>query len=135
MAYKVYDPTTPEPLQNGTDVLTSTRENLMAIRDAVIADGFFPGWDMETRDSDGTTPPSAPEQPDQVVFSKGTERIKLSLTWGTVGGEAGNVVQVVTEYSADSGTLYEPMGAIGYPNGTLSLFYDTHGIPLSHTWS
>ncbi|MEW8230343.1 MAG: hypothetical protein AB2745_08470 [Candidatus Thiodiazotropha endolucinida] len=136
MAYTVYDQTTPDPsTENGTQAFDSTRENLLAVRDAIIADGFFPGWDMETQNSDGSSPPTDPTQPDQIVFSKGTERIKLSLTWGTVGGEAGNVTQVVAEYSANSGTLYEPMGATGYPNGTLTISYDANGVPLSHTWS
>jgi hypothetical protein len=135
MTYTVFDQTAPEPTQGGAEVLTSTRENLIAVRDAIIADGFFPGWDMETQDSDGSAPPTTPEQPDQVVFFKDSELIKLSLTWGTAGGEEGNVTQIVAEYSADAGALFEPMGATGYPNGTLTISYDANGVPLSHTWS
>lgn len=136
MAYTVYNQGTPNPLtENGTQAFDSTRENLLAVRDAIIASGLFPGWDGAFQNSDGSTPPTDPTQPDQAVFSKGTERIKLSLTWGTVGGETDNITQVVAEYSANSGTLYEPMGSTGYPNGTLTITYDANGNALSFAWS
>lgn len=136
MAYTVFDQTLPDPgNQNGTQVFDSTRENLAAVRDALISTGFFPGWDIEMQNSNGTAPPSVPEQPEQMVASKGAERIKLSLTWGTVGGEAGNVTAILAEYSANSGALYEPMGAVGYPLGTMTISYDVSGSYLSHAWS
>lgn len=136
MAYQVFDQTLPDPsTQNGLTAFDSTRENLAAVRDAIISTGFFPGWNAEMQNSNGSTPPTTPEQPDQVVYSKGTERIKLAFTWGTVGGEAGNVTVVVASYSSNSGGLYEPMGTTGYPLGTLTLSYDAAGNFLSQAWS
>ncbi|MCG8004705.1 MAG: hypothetical protein JAY88_14795 [Candidatus Thiodiazotropha lotti] len=134
MAYVPFDQTTPNSSQNGIDVPLSTKQNLAAVRDGIIANGFFPGWNAEMQDSDGS-PTTTPEQPDQVVYSKGTERIKLSLTWGTAGGEDGNVIAILAEYSSDEGSLYEPMGDTGYPLGTMTLSYDSNGNYLSHTWS
>lgn len=135
MAYEPFDPALPDPsTENGTQAFDSTRENLLAVRDAIIANGFFPGWDAELQDSDGS-PSTDPEQPDQVVFSKGAERIKISITWGTVGGATDNPEVILAEYSANSGTLYEPMGAVGYPLGTMTISYNASGSYLSHAWS
>ncbi|MBV2138586.1 MAG: hypothetical protein KUF79_17400 [Candidatus Thiodiazotropha sp. (ex Ctena orbiculata)] len=135
MAYEVFDQELPDPLtEAGTLAFDSSRKNLLAVRDAIIATGFFPGWDVEMQDSDGS-PTTTPDQPDQLVASKGVERIRLVFTWGTVGGEDGNITVIVAEYSSNSGVLYEPMGSTGYPNGMMSISYDADGYYLSHTWS
>ncbi|MCU7917062.1 MAG: hypothetical protein KZQ95_01735 [Candidatus Thiodiazotropha sp. (ex Epidulcina cf. delphinae)] len=135
MAYTVFNPATPDPTtENGTVAFDSTRENLLAVRDAIIASGFFPGWSAELQDSDGT-PAIDPTKPDQAVYAKGAERIKLSITWGTTGGATDNPEIIVAAYSANAGTLYEPMGATGYPLGKMTLSYDANGSYLSHAWS
>ena len=135
MAYTVFNETKPDPtVETCIQVFDSTRENLMAVRDAIISTGFFPGWDAELQNSDGSLA-TDPAQPEQAVFSKGNERIKLRFIWGSVGGEAGNVTQLIAEYSADSGAIYEPMGSTGYPSGTMTLSYDATGNYLRHIWS
>ena len=109
--------------------------NILAMRDGLIFGvGLFPGWDVQAQDTGGTTPPADPAQPDEILASKGTERIKLVLTWGTSGGEDGNVTRVVTSYSANSGTDYYVIKG-GSTNGYLDLTYDTDGNWLSAAWS
>lgn len=136
MAYTVFDQAVPDPTtEDGTEVFDSTRENLLAVRDALIATGFFPGWAGEAQNSDGSTPPTDPDEPDQLVYRKGVERIKLVYTWGTVGGSAGNLVEIIASYSANSGVLYEVLGAVGYPLGKLTNAFDAGGSWLSMAWS
>lgn len=134
MPYIPFNETTPEPAQEGPEVLASTRENLAALRDDVVK-GNATGWNMQTQDSDGSSPPSVPSQPEQLLYSKGVLRIRLSLTWGTVGGEAGNVTQVFQEFSVNSGALYEPMITPDAPSGIKTISYHADGTPLSTNWS
>jgi len=135
MAYVPYIETTPDPTsENGTVAFDSTRENLVALRDAIVMNGTFPGWDGEAQDSDDS-PSSTPDQPDQWVYSKGTERVKVELTWGSSGGADGNVTEVIASYSANSGTLYEVMGDTGYPLGKMTITYDVDANAISWTWS
>lgn len=126
MAYTLFDPATPASSQTGTAFATSARNNLNAIRDAAILGGGFPGFNLAA--SGGTA-----DQPTQLLYSKGTERVRATLTWGTVGGEAGNVTVAVYAYSANSGADYTttPNGAIG----TKTISYDASGNVVSTTWS
>lgn len=121
MAYTGLDLTKPDgATQNGTQVLQSVRDNQRALRDMIVS-GFAAGWGMTP--SGGTA-----EQPAQVLYNNGPERLRAALTWGSTGGEAGNVTQAVYAYSSNSGGSYDTVG-------TLSIAYDTAGYVTGTTWS
>lgn len=127
MSYTLFDGALPNGAsQNGTAFGQSARDNLNAVRDACIMGGGFPGFNLAV--SGGTA-----EQPTQLLYSKGTERVRVTLTWGTTGGEAGNVTVAVYAYSANSGADYTttPNGAIG----TLTITYDASANVVSTLWS
>lgn len=128
MAYTTLDETKPDPaVDNGTNAFDNTRTNMLALRDAVIG-GTFPGWNLSV--SGGTA-----EQPQYYTYSKGTERVRATLTWGTAGGADGNVLSIVYEYSSNSGTNYAVMGDTGYPLGKLTISYDPDANVTGTTWS
>src|SRR5690606_31496827 len=113
MAYPSFNPLKPDPsTDNGSDAFTGTRTNLLALRDAALA-GSLPGWDLSV--SGGTA-----ERPTTWTYSKSTERLRLTITWGTSGGPNGKPQSVVSEYSSDSGSSYEAIG-------TSTLSYDSNG--------
>ncbi len=117
MPYTAFDQTKPDAAtQNGTAFGTSTRSNLNAIRDACIMGGGFPGWNMSK--SGGSA-----SEPAQIIYAKGTERVRASLTWA-----GGLVTQSVYAYSANSGGLYETIG-------TVTLTWDGSNNLTSTTWS
>jgi hypothetical protein len=130
MAYDPLDttkPTTagsPEPTRQAS--IDAIRHNLAALRDALAAGGFVQGFNYEP--SGGSA-----EQPAILYYKRGTEWIKLSLTWGTTGGEAGNVTKIVYQYSANSGGAYDSM-ADGAGKYVLSLSYDSSGNCTGGTW-
>lgn len=120
MVYVKFTPDTPVITDTGAEVIDDTRQNLMALRDAVVA-GAMVDWNMAA--SGGTA-----AEPTQILYSKGTERVRLTITWGTTGGEDGNPVTVVYAYSANSGGAYDTIG-------TWSGTYDANGNLTAETWS
>ena len=120
MPYTQFDPATPNPAtQNITQFATSVRTNLAAIRD-IAALGAAPGWNYSW--SGGTA-----DNPTTMLWSKGTERLRATCTWGTTGGATDNLTVAVFAYNID-GTA---------PNtiGTLTIEYDANGNVTSTTWS
>lgn len=94
MAYTQFDPAKPDAgTQNITQFATSVRTNLAAIRD-IAALGAAPGWNYSW--SGGTA-----EKPSVMLWSKGTERLRATCTWGTTGGATDNLTVAVFAYSAD----------------------------------
>jgi hypothetical protein len=125
MAYTHFDRTTPDAAtQSITEITTSTRANFAALQDAIITTGTVPQWDAEAQDSDGGTPPTTPETPDQIVYSKDTERVKVAITWS--GDDL--MTSAVFSYSSNGGTDYDSMG-------TITITYDVNDNYLSHAWS
>lgn len=121
MAYTHYNPAAPDAVtQNGAQFGTATRQNLQALRDMVIA-GVTPGWAMAP--SGGTA-----SQPAVITYSNATERLRVSLTWGTTGGAAGNVTAAAYSYSADAGSTWDAIGA-------RTIDYDAAGFVTGTTWS
>lgn len=122
MAYTPFDPTKPDAAtQNGTQFAASARTNMAALRDACILGGGFPGFNLAV--SGGTA-----DQPALLTYSSGTERVKAALTWGTTGGEAGNVTVAVYSYSSNSGGSYDTIK-------TKTVTYDGSGYVTATTWS
>lgn len=122
MAYSPFDETKPDSSAAGgmPTYSQSIRDNLQAMRDAVIM-GEMVGWAMTP--SGGTA-----EQPAVITYSKGTERIKAALTWGSSGGANGNVEQAVYSYSSDGGSNWDAIG-------TLTVSYDVSSNCTGTAWS
>ncbi len=117
MPYTPFDQTKPDAAtQNGTAFGASIRNNLNAIRDACIMGGGFPGFNMSK--SGGTA-----AEPAQILYSKGTERVRATLTWS-----GGLVTQAVYAYSSNSGGSYDTIG-------TVTLTWDGSNYLTSTTWS
>lgn len=131
MSYTDYVATTPDPTtQTPGQAFTSDRENLLALRDALIGGtGFLPGWTCYAENADNSRPPTTPEQPAQLKFAKGTERIKAVLTWTD-----GNVTRVVTSYSANAGVDWDVIKG-GSTNGYYNFTYDVNNNFLSSDWA
>ena len=122
MAYTDFEENKPVASDTGLVVVDNIRNNLMAMRDAVVA-GTMYGWDFSKIDGTGTA-----DQPQYMLYTKGVEIIRLTFTWGTTGGADGNPTQIVYEYSANSGTDYDAIG-------TLSFTYDTDSNLITQVWS
>ena len=118
MAYTEFDETLPDDTQTGPQFVDSSRENMLALRDSIVALGNFPGWDFTV-----TTPGA---EPDVIVYDKGTERVRLTFTWS-----GGNPATIVFEYSSNSGTDYDKMFST---NGRITLSYDGSGNISSGAW-
>lgn len=117
MAYTPFDPTKPDATaQTLTQMGTSERNNLLAIRDAAIMGGGFYGWNMAA--SGGTA-----AEPALLTYSKGTERVKAALTWS-----GGKVTVAVYSYSSTSGSSYDTIG-------TNTITYDGSDNVTATTWS
>ena len=189
MTYSLFDPTKPDAsTQNGTAIMTSIKENLNALRDAIIMGGGFFGFNLNANGGVGTgsitsnvltitamtsgtfavgqvisgsgitpaptisslgtgtggtgtynittanvgsitiTGTNTVGQPQALSYTKGTERVRAALTWGTTGGELGNVTVANYSYSSDSGATYSNIG-------TNTITYDSGGNVLSTLWS
>lgn len=105
---------------DGTTTMQHIRNNLAALRDMVVA-GTMVGWPATI--SGGTA-----DQPTQVLHSNGTERLRETITWGTVGGATGNPQSIVYAYSSNSGGAYDTIGTITYT-------YDASGNVTSWAWT
>jgi hypothetical protein len=121
MTYTAFDPAKPTTASGTRQAnVDGTRTNLMAVRDACIV-GDFKGFNYSV--SGGTA-----EQPAITYRKNGTEWLRATLTWGTSGGENGNVTVAVYAYSSDSGSNWSTIG-------TLTIAYDSNGNVTSTTWS
>lgn len=79
------------------------------------------GWKMIP--SGGTA-----DQPALLTYLKDDQRVEAALTWGTSGGEAGNVTQAIYSWSTDAGVSYDPLG-------TETITYDSDSNVVAVTWS
>lgn len=122
MAYVPFVDDKPVSSDNGNDTIDDARENLMALRDAVII-GALAGWNYSKTDGTGSA-----EQPQYIIYKNGTNWIRATLTWGSSGGSDGNVTVALWEYSSNSGTGYDTIG-------TETIAYDTASNVTSTTWS
>lgn len=105
--------------------ITAIRNNLLALRAMMAAGGSPYGWGRTQTGPDG--------EPTADIFAKGTERIRISFTWGTTGGADGNTTKEVYEYSADSGSNYYPM-LDSEGNYVATYTYSTAFICTSESW-
>lgn len=122
MVYVPFVSDKPVIADDGDVVINNTRENLMALRDGLVA-GALVDWDLTVTVGGGTA-----EEPDEIIYKNGTEWIRLDITWGTTGGEDGNPTVIVYAYSANSGGLYDTMG-------TWTGTYNSNGTLTAGVWS
>ena len=123
MAYVQFEDGVPVASGTINELCTDTRNNLEAVRDAVVM-GVASGWGFTK--NGGTA-----EQPAEVRYSKGNERIRGTLTWGTSGGADGNVTVAAWSYTADHTAGTPVFDAIG----TETISYDTDANVVSTVWS
>lgn len=129
MTYTQYDDAKPVGTDNGNVAITDIRNNLMAMRDAVVA-GVMVGWDGTVTAGTGST-----EKPQYLYLHKNgasTERIRVEYTYGTTGGATDNPVTAVLHYTADD----DPLGSAVWDSmGTCTLSYNSDGTVASWAWS
>src|SRR6266511_1499841 len=115
MAYTQFDATKPDgATQAGSAFSTSTNANDKALRDAILS-GAMHGFVFSV--SGGTA-----AEPATLFWKNGTTWLRATITWGTTGGEDGQMKTIVWDLSINSGTDYTtaPGGAID----TQTLTYD-----------
>lgn len=128
MTYPIFDASKPTwSGQSGVELAQDIRDNLRVMRDYIATLGAMPGWN-ELPPTGGT-----PGQPEVLVMAKGDERVKVIQTWGTSGGESGNVVKEAYYYSSNGGTDYVPM-ADEDGHYVLTLAYTAGGYDNGSTW-
>lgn len=124
MVYVQFLSDKPVIADDGDVVITNTRENLMALRDAIVMGGLF-DWDLTVEIGGGTA-----EEPDEIHYERGTaEWIKADITWGTAGGEDGNPTVIVYTYSTDD------FSASNETIGTWTGTYNSNGTLTAGVWS
>jgi hypothetical protein len=125
MVYVPFVSDKPVIADDGDVVINNTRENLMALRDAIAA-GALVDWDMSLTIGAGTA-----EEPDEILYSNNsnTEAIKLDITWGTTGGEDGQPTVIVYHYSTDDFSVSDET------IGTLTNTYNSNGTLTAAVWS
>jgi hypothetical protein len=132
MAYTAYDATKPDQAtQNGVAFGNSTKNNLLALRDAIVALGTVQGFNYYATGAN-------PAEPSTVYFKRGTECVKAVLTWSS-----GSVTKAAHYYAANeshasfpsstNGTYEAMVDASGYY--VLNITYDGSGNPTSTTWN
>ena len=125
MAYNSFTDSQPTASNTVNEFSDYTRENLMALRDAVII-GAMENWDY--------APSGSPlSEPSTVTYSKTdtNEALRGTLTWGTSGGSDGNVTQAVWEYCADDTASPQVWETIG----TQSITYNADATVTAVSWA
>ena len=116
MAYTAYNESYPDGTRTGPQTVSDIKANLLAMRDACVMGGGFFGWAMAA--TGGTA-----EEPATLTYSKGTERVRVTLTW-----TSGKVTSAVYAYSANSGTSYDTIG-------TKTITYDGSDNVTGTSWA
>jgi len=122
--FPALDITKPDQTQAGTAFAQSSRDMLTFLRASLVS-GTLVGYSMAI--SGGTT-----TYPTTIVYSKGVEQVRQSITWGTVGGALNNPQTIKYEYSSDSGSTWANMGST---NGLLTYTFNSDGTVASSAWS
>lgn len=135
MAYTALDATKPTTAQTRQAIVDSTRTNLDALRDAIAALGAVQGFAYYP--TGGTA-----EQPTTIYFKRGSECVKVVLTWGSSGGSDGNVTKAAYYFAANETHASFPTSTNGTYDAmadasgdyVMTIGYDTNGNATSATW-
>lgn len=106
--------------QTLTQMGQSERDQLTYLR-ACVSSGTLAGYSLAI--SGGTA-----EQPTTFIYSKGTEKIREAVTWGTSSGANGNPQTIVYSYSSDTGATWASIG-------TLTYTYDASSNVTTANWT
>ena len=123
MVYTKFTPDKPNIADNGATVIDNTRQNLMALRDAIVSGALVDWW---MTPSGGTA-----AEPTQIIYEKtrtgNREAVRLTITWGTSGGAEGSPTTIVYAYASDwNGTST----TLGWNTiGTATMTYDNTAGP------
>lgn len=127
MVYTKFTPDKPVITDNGATVIDNTRNNLMALRDGIVAGALADWWFTP---SGGTA-----AEPAIIYYEKtrtGTrECVRLTITWGTTGGEDGSPTTIVYAYAPDWNGATGTFDTIG----TATISYDANGNMTDLQWS
>lgn len=118
-SYTAFNTAQPAGSQTGPNFATSANANDLALWYYVVM-GQGDGWALST--SGGTA-----EEPAQLIWSNGVQRVRASITWGTTGGQDGNPTAITWAVSQDSGANYATVGSAA------TLTYDANGYMTSTT--
>lgn len=131
---------TTEKNQNLNDFRVNANEVAQLVVNSITSEeflsgsGFLHGWNISV--SGGTA-----DQPQYIIWTKGDNKVRLELTWGTSGGAIGNVTRCIVSYSEDNGfswTIHKGTdedGAGFLTNGHFTITYDADGYFVSGVWS
>lgn len=119
MPYTQFNSSTPDGTQTGPNAITSMRENLLAVRDGVVAQAMY-GFNFSKQNGTGTD-----EMPQYMYYTKGVEKIRLTFTWDVTNMRPNSIVYA---YTPDSGSNY-------YNIGTLTFTWAGSGYLSTTTWS
>lgn len=102
-----FDPTVPDSSQAGPDVTLSANANDVALWAMLVMSGMAKGWTLAVNAGSGTA-----EQPQWMVwsYSDSLHRVRATNTWGTTGGELGNITQSVIQYTTDGASTPDSTG-------------------------
>jgi len=125
------DFTVPDGTQTPGAMGDSTRQQITGAVHAILSgSGYLPGWDWVAQDAGGGGP-SDVSQPEEIILSKSTYRIKVALGWN--GSIVGQLDTLQVSYSSDSGSSYDVIKG-GSTNGLLTFTYSS-GAAVAGTWS
>ena len=117
-AFNVAKPVVSDTRQVAVDYM---RTNMVAMRDALVGTGIVQGFSYNT--TGGTA-----AQPATLWYKRGTEAVKIVLTWGNTGGSDGNVTKMAFYYAANESHASFPTST----NGTYDAMADASGNYVAH---
>ena len=142
MVYYPIEDVKPDPTNASDgmgDMQDYIRRNILALRDTVAGGtGFVYGWDGESQNTNGSTPPTDPTMPDQIVYSRTIASTLYSLrvrfTYYTSGAAEDQVETIISHFKVGAGS-WDLIADTDYPLGTCTVTYDSNGDYLSHAWT
>lgn len=121
MPYQHFDATKPDATtQSGAEFGQSVLDNQRAHLDMLLM-GVVPGWSSTYTGADMS-------KPTVFTYANGAQRRRITVVFGTNGGETGNVVSATYEASYDGGTSYNRIGA-------KTISYDAESNVTGTAWS
>jgi len=117
-------PVTSDTRQQSIDFI---KNNGVAIWAMLGGSGLGPGWNFAK--AGGTA-----SQPATITYTYDTTiKVRVTLTWGTTGGEDGNITKAVYEFSDDTGATWDALDDED-GNYVKTVAYDADGNVTTTTW-
>lgn len=122
MTYVHFDPAAPASDHDALEDIDAIRNNLLALRDAALMGGLA-GWETEVVEGTGSE-----DQPQYIYLKNGSIWLRMTFTWGSSGGGAGNPTSIAHHKSENAGTDWDAVG-------TQSFTYSEGGYLTSSSWA